>query len=47
MVNKMGQNGTQINVVNESYTLKCDALNLESINKHEIYSGLRIKKRFI
>ena len=42
--NKMGQNGTQIIEVNESYTSKCDALNLESINKHEIYSGSRIKR---
>lgn len=30
--------------VNEAYTSKCDALSLESIEKHDVYLGSRIKR---
>ena len=36
--------GIDLIMQEESYTSKCDALSLESIEKHEIYSGKRIKR---
>lgn len=42
--NKIEQYGTKLIEVNESYTSKCDALKLEPIKKHEVYSGSRIKR---
>jgi len=35
---------TEIKEINEAYTSKCDALGNESIEKHEIYKGERIKR---
>jgi putative transposase len=34
----------QITITKESYTSKCDSLNLEKINYHEIYDGKRVKR---
>jgi len=36
--------GIEVKITEESYTSKCDALNLEKIERHEIYSGERIKR---
>jgi len=35
---------TKIVKINEAYTSKCDALNMEEIKKHEVYDGKRIKR---
>jgi putative transposase len=36
--------GLEINTINESYTSKCSALDLESIEKHEQYLGKRVNR---
>ena len=37
-------NGIQVEVVEESYTSKCSAIDLEPIKKHEKYVGKRVKR---
>ena len=41
---KAERHGIKVLETEESYTSKCDALNLEEITKHESYSGRRIKR---
>ncbi len=41
---KAEENGITIILNEESYTSKCDSLSLEPIQKHETYSGKRIKR---
>ncbi len=36
--------GIKVNIVEESYTSKCDALAFENIGKHEKYAGKRVKR---
>ena len=36
--------GIQVQTVEESYTSKCSALDLEEIKKHEVYLGKRVKR---
>jgi putative transposase len=36
--------GIQVILTEESYTSKCSALDLESIGKHEVYAGKRVKR---
>ena len=42
--NKCKENGIYFEMINESYTSKCDALGMEEIKKHDIYLGKRIKR---
>ena len=42
--NKMEVNGQKLEIIEESYTSKCDGLALEEIKKHESYLGKRIKR---
>jgi len=48
IINKMQEqlikHGLAVVVTEESYTSKCDALNLEKIGKHEKYNGKRVKR---
>ena len=37
--------GIKVETIHEAYTSKCSALDLEPINKHEIYMGKRIKSK--
>lgn len=41
---KCKENGIIFTLQEESYTSKCDALSLESIKKHDNYSGCRVKR---
>ena len=44
LFNKCEEKGITVNENNESYTSKCDALNLESVGYQENYSGKRTKR---
>lgn len=41
---KCKENGIVFTLQEESYTSKCDALSLESVRKHDNYSGKRVKR---
>ena len=41
---KMENNNINVIIREESYTSKCDALNLEEVCKHDIYDGKRVKR---
>ena len=37
-------NGIKVEIIQEAYTSKCSALDLEPIQKHEKYLGKRVKR---
>jgi putative transposase len=41
---KSGRQGTGFVCINESYTSKCSSPDLESIGRHDVYKGKRIKR---